>query len=133
MVHMMNLFKRWLDNEPPVPTAEEKKKAETFKQILKYGEDIGGMYKDVSIRLDAIFKEKRQIQAICEKSIIKQQRLKFKESTLSNNWNSIYIREYSDCKKSPIGTCVTMLEFGDNNPNINDTQHCFYCNKGFKK
>lgn len=128
----MNLIKYFWPESPPKPTEEEKAGAEAFKQILKYGEDIGGMYKDVTKRLDAIYKEKREIKEVCEKAITKQQGLKFKKGSLRrSNWNSIYIREYSDCNKSPLGVCVTLLEFGGDNPNKDDTQYCFYCNKGY--
>ncbi|MCK5615414.1 hypothetical protein KAR91_76835 [Candidatus Pacearchaeota archaeon] len=126
----MSLFKRWIKDEP-APTAAEKAGAESFKQILKYGEDIGGMFKDVTARLDALFKEKREIREICEKAIIKQQKLKFKTNLRSYNWNGIYIREYRDCKKSPIGCCVTMIEYGSNNPEKDKPQPCFYCKKEY--
>jgi len=131
MGHTMSLFKRWRKDEP-MPTAEEKAAAESFKQILKYGDDIGGMYKDVIARLDAIYKEKRQIRDVCEKAIIKQQKIKFKKSSIINhNWNGIYVREYRDCKKSPIGCCVTMIEYGSDNPDKDKKQPCFYCTKEY--
>lgn len=128
---MMTIFKRWAQNEP-APTAEELAGAESFKQILKYGEDIGGLYKDICARQDAIYKEKREIKKVAEKAIVKQRGLKFKRAVMDGNWNDIYIRDYAgDCNTSPLGVCVTMIEYGSNNPNDDDKQYCFYCNREF--
>lgn len=113
----------------PEPTEEEKVAAEAFKQILKYGEDIGGMWRDVTRRQDEIYKEKYKIKEICEAAIIKQQGIKLKKGVMRHDWNSIYIREYKDCSESPLGCCVTMMEYGKDNPERDLPQHCFYCSK----
>lgn len=131
----MSLIKRWFQDEP-APTAEEKAAAESFKQILKYGTDIGGHYKDVSDRLDIIHKEKRMAKETAEKAIIKQRGIKIKPLRGGGrnycNWNCIYIRDYSDCGESPLGVCVTMMEYGSDNPEKDEPQNCFYCEKKFK-
>jgi len=128
----MSLFKYFSKNDP-APTAKEMAEAESFKQILKYGNDIGGLYKDVAKRYDTIQKEKREIIKACEKAIIKQRKIKLKKIRGPKfNWNTLYLREYTDCGKSPLGICVTMLEYGSSNPYKDDPQHCFYCHKEYK-
>lgn len=130
---LINIFRRNPLKKEKEPTAREKTEAESFKQILKYGKDIGGMYKDVSARLDAIFKEKRKIEEMCKEAIIKQRKIKFKNLGIwNNNWNTLFLREYNNCKKSPLGICVTILEYGSNNPAKDDLQYCFYCNKEYE-
>lgn len=126
----MNPFK-WFRREPelPEPTQEEKIAAESFRQILKYGEDIGSMWKDVTHRQHEIYREKSRIKEVCEAAIIKQQNIKLKKGVMRQNWNSLYIREYRDCSQSPLGCCVTMMEYGKDNPDKDKSQHCFYCNK----
>jgi len=128
----MSLFKYFSKNGPE-PTDKEKEESESFKQILKYGNDIGGRYKDIAARYDAIEKEKRKIVKECEKAIVKQRKIKLKKIRGPRyNWNTIYLREYTDCGRSPLGICVTMLEYGSSNPFTDDPQNCFYCNKEYK-
>ena len=130
----MNLIKYFWPDSPQEPTAEEKAGAESFKNILKYGIDIGGMYKEVNARQSAIYREKREIEEICEKAIMKQQGIVLKKTRHGvHNWNSIHIRSYRDCEQSPLGVCVTMNEFGSDNPNKEDPNPCFYCKKDHNK
>jgi hypothetical protein len=127
---MGSFWKRWFPDAPQEPTAEEKAASESFLQILKYGEDIGGMWKDICKRQNALYKEKCLIKEQCEKSIIRHQGIVLKGySHLKHDWNDIYIREYVECEKSPIGCCVTMIEYGSDNPDRDEKQKCFYCNK----
>jgi len=131
----MKIFKRWMpgaEEKLPEPTAQEKAEAESFKQILKYGEDIGGMWKDITARQDLVYKEKQIIKGTCEKAIIRQQGIKLKKYTHHrHDWNDIYIREYRDCGKSPLGCCVTMIEYGSDNPEKDYKQKCFYCSEKY--
>lgn len=128
----MILFKRWF-TEPslPEPTEQEKIKAKAFKHILKYGSDIGGAYKDASKQVSDACALKSIAQKAAEAAIIKQRGIKLKSDLRSGDWNGIYIRSHSDCRKSPVGECVTMHEYGSNNPNRDDAQACFYCDKIF--
>ena len=122
----MSLFKRFNNG----PTPEQKARAEGFKNTLKYGSDIGSMYKDVHKRLGELSREAAEVNKICEKAIMKQQNIVLKDTT--GNWNSIFIRSWTECEPSPLGVCVTMNEFGFSNPDKNNPQNCFYCNKVFK-
>lgn len=123
----MSVFKRFTN-----PNAEEKAKAEAFKQALKYGSDIGGAYQDAKEKHHQSWKKLEEAKKAAENAMIKQLGLTFKNHW--NNANSIYIRDYSNrCTKSPVRYCVTILEFGHDNPSRDDPQNCFYCNKVFKK
>ena len=128
----MNLYKRFFGEQAlPEPTEEEKIKAEAFKQILKYGTDIGGAYKEACRMVSDACAIKNIAQEAAEKAIIKQRGIKFKNDVRAGNWNGIYIRSYSDCRKSPVGHCVTMHEYGSGNPKRDDPQTCFYCPRIF--
>ena len=120
----MKLFK-------PFTSRKEKRKIEEFKQILIYGEDIHKLYTDIQEKSKKIFKEIKLAEDRIKDIICIQQKIKLKTDT-PGDWNSIYFRDYEDCNKSPIGVCVTMLEFGSANPLGNAPVNCFYCDKEYK-
>lgn len=122
----MSLFDRFKR-----PTKKEKAAAKSFKNALKYGTDIGKMYNDARKNYHEAWEAKEEASKEAMRIIAKEREIKFKNTWL--NWNSLYIKEYSDhCKESPIGYCVTMHEFGSKNPDKDKPQNCFYCNKEYK-
>ncbi len=112
------------------PSEKEKAEARAFKNALKYGTDFGKTYIDAKKRYDEAWEAKGVAKKAAEKAIAKYRGIKFKKTW--GNWSSIYVREHHNCKKSPLGVCVTMHEYGSKNPNKDDPQNCFYCNKEFK-
>ncbi len=122
----MKLFK-------PFTSQKEKRKAEaeTFKQILIYGDDIRKLYTDIQEKSKKIFKEIKLAEDRIKDIICIQQKIKLKTDTLGD-WNTIYFRDYENCNKSPIGVCVTMLEYGSANLSENDPTNCFYCDKEYE-
>ena len=126
----MNPFK-WFSKEEelPEPTEQEKREAAAFKNILKYGEDIGGMWHDACEKSSEAYREKSRVKEIVEEKIRQQQGIKLKDHWGRHDWNSIYIREHQRCKESPIGCCVTLMEYGRDNPKKDDPMLCFYCGK----
>lgn len=121
----MNLFKRLNNNTT-------KEKAEVFKQILKYGDDIGKLYRDSQEKSRKVYKERQIVEDRIKDIIAKELKIKLKSQMLMGDWNMIFINDYKECNKSPIERCVTLLEYGSKNPLKWTPAKCFYCNKEYK-
>lgn len=121
----MKLFKR-------LTTTEEKKKAEAFRQILKYGDNIYKMYKDSREESRRAYKNCKETEDKIKDVITKQLKIKLKSQTATGDWNMIHINDFRKCDKSPIKVCITILEYGSKNPLRNVPTNCFYCHKEYK-
>ena len=117
----MNIFKRFKSNSPmKTKTAEE---VLTFKNKLKYGEDILGMYK-----------ESRKLihQGIDQENYVKEKLeeiFKYEKRKIYDNWTSFRISTFDECKKSPIKQCLYISYYGNLNPEKNDPIYCMCCEK----
>ena len=115
----MGMFKRFISE--PEPTEEELAGALAFKNKLKYGEDINSRYKDAC---------DKSMEAYNEKELVKDKLgeiYKFKKRETYQNWTSFNISMFKECAKSPIGHCLYISYFGDENPEKEDPTYCVCC------
>jgi len=111
------------------PTAKERAEAKAFKNTLKYGHDIGGVYEQAVHKYDIAWKQLNQAKEIAIAAIIKQRKIKTIDKW--GWWSEVKIRRDYECDNSPVGFCVTMYEFGSDNPKRNEKVNCFYCNEEY--
>lgn len=111
------------------PTAEEKAEAKAFKNTLKFGHDIGSVYEQAVHKHDIAWEQLKQANKTAIAAIIKQR--KIKTINKIGYWSEVKIRRHYECDNSPVGFCVTMYEFGTDNPKRNKKVNCFYCNKEY--
>lgn len=108
------------------PNAKEKAEAKAFKNTLKFGHDIGGPYEQAVREYDIASEELRRANKDAIAAITKERKIKTVDRI--GYWSEVRIRRYHDCDASPVGFCVTMYEFGTDNPKRSKKVNCFYCN-----
>lgn len=112
----MSIFKKFI----PEPSKAD---TESFKMRLKYGDDPRLLYKK-AIEHRAIHAELTQ-----QTTEILLKYYNVQESNEMYNWSRLDIHQFRVCDHTPVGHCVSMFEYGQNNPERGEPALCFGCGK----
>jgi len=117
----MSIFKRFASE--PEPTKQELADALAFKNILKYGDNVNAKYKESR----KLYQESRDLEADVQRVLEKA--FRYETRDVMDNWTSFKIATYKDCTKSPIGQCLYISYFGNENPQRDDKPCCLCCDE----
>ncbi len=115
----MGLFKRFTSE--PEPTKQDLADALSFKNKLKYGDDINARYKDAREKAHEAYKEQDRVKDKLAEIY------NFEKRNKTENWTSFRISTFQECDKSPIGHCLYISYYGDKNPEKDDSTYCLCC------
>lgn len=115
----MSIFKRFIGE----PSKQDLADALSFKNKLKYGDDINARYKDACERSLEAYREQGRVKDKLEEIF------KFEKRTTYQNWTSFRISTYETCAESPILQCLYISYYGSKSPEKDDPVYCICCKK----